>query len=86
MSWKIEFTPAAAKQLKKIGPENGRRIIGFLQGDIRSNPRKRGKVLKGALREFWRYRIGDCRVLARIEDDRLVILVINVGHRREVYR
>ncbi len=86
MAWKIEFTPAAAKQLKKIGPENGRRIIKFLQENVRADPFRQGKVLKGALREFWRYRIGDLRVLARIEREKLVILIVSVGHRRDVYR
>ena len=86
MTWKVEFTPAAAKQLKKVGPENGRRIVRFLQGDICRAPRKHGKLLRGALREFWRYRVGDYRILARIEDNKLVIIVVSVGHRREIYR
>ena len=86
MTWKIEFTPAAAKQLKKIGPENGRRIIRFLQENVRSEPFKQGKGLKGALREFWRYRVGDYRVVARIEGERFIVLIVRVGHRRDVYR
>jgi len=86
LTWQIEFTPAAARQLKKIGPENGRRIIKFLQTNICSDPRSHGKPLKGTLREFWRYRVGDFRVLVRFEEDRLVVLVVNVGHRKEVYR
>lgn len=86
MTWQIDFTPVAAKQLKKIGPENGRRITKFLQDNICNDPRQQGKALKGALREFWRYRIGDFRVLVRIEEKRLVVLIIRVGHRREIYR
>lgn len=86
MTWQIEFTPVAAKQLKKIGPENGRRITKFLQDIISNDPRQQGKALKGALREFWRYRIGDFRVLVRIEEERLVVLIIRVGHRRQIYR
>ena len=86
MTWKIEFTPAAAKQLKKIGPDNGRRIIRFLRENVQADPYKKSKVLKGALRKFWRYRVGDFRVLARIERDRLVVLIVSVGHRRDVYR
>ena len=84
--WRIEFTPAAAKQLKKLGPENGRRIIKILQEKVRHDPYKHGKILKGALREFRRYRIGDFRVLAHIEEERLLILIVRVGNRREVYR
>ncbi len=86
MAWRIEFTPAAAKQLKKLDPEKGRRITRYLQENICSNPREQGKALKGALREFWRYRVGNFRVLVRIEDDKLVVLVIRVGHRRNIYR
>ena len=86
MIWRIEFTPAAAKQLKKLAPENGRRIIKILNEKISQDPYKQGKVLKGALREFRRYRIGDFRVLAHIEEERLLILIVRVGNRREVYR
>ena len=86
MTWRIEFTPAAVKQLKNLGPENGRRITRYLRKNICNNPREQGKSLKGDLREFWRYRVGNFRVLVRIEDDRLVVLVIHVGDRREIYR
>lgn len=81
----IEFTPAAAQQLKKLGPENSRRIIKILQEKVRRDPYKHGKVLKGALREFRRYRIGDFRVLAHIEEERVLILIVRVCNRREVY-
>ena len=86
MTWRIEFTPTAARQLKKLGPENARRITKFLRENICGDPRGQGKALTGALREFWRYRVGDFRVLVRIEEDRLLVLVVRVGHRREVYR
>ncbi|HHB76730.1 MAG TPA: type II toxin-antitoxin system RelE/ParE family toxin [Desulfobulbus sp.] len=86
MTWQIEFTPAAAKQLKKIGPENGRLISGFLRDKISHNPRSHGKSLKGALREFWRYRVGNFRIPARIEEQKLLVLVVRVGHRKNVYR
>jgi mRNA interferase RelE/StbE len=86
LTWQIEFTPVAVKQLKKIGAENGRRITKFLQDKICNDPRQQGKALKGVLREFWRYRIGDYRILVRIEEERLVVLVVGVGHRRDIYR
>jgi len=86
LTWKIDFTPAAVKQIKKLGPENGRRITGFLRDNISNDPRSRGKALKGALREFWRYRVGNFRVLVRIEEQRLLVLVVRVGYRKEVYR
>ena len=84
MIWRIEFTPAAARQLKKLDPENSRRIIKILQEKVRRDPYKHGKILKGALREFRRYRIGDFRVLAHIGEERLLILIVRVGNRREV--
>ena len=86
MTWKIEFTPAAAKQLRKLGPENGRQITGFLRKNISKDPHSQGKALKGDLRVFWRYRVGNFRVLARIEEQRLLVLGVRVGHRKEVYR
>jgi mRNA interferase RelE/StbE len=86
LTWRIEFTPAAAKQLKKIGPESGRRITEFLRKHVSIDPRRRGKALKGTLREFWRYRVGNYRVLARIEEQKFIVLVVRIGHRKEVYR
>jgi len=86
LTWQIEFTTAPAKHLKEIGPENGRQITGFLRKKISQDPRGHGKVLKGALRGFWRYRVGDFRVLVRIEDQKLLVLVVRVGHRKNVYR
>jgi len=86
LSWEIEFTPAAARQLKKIGPENAGKIIGFLRQKVSNGPRNHGKALKGALREFWRYRVGTFRILARIEEQKLLVLVVRVGHRKDAYR
>ena len=86
MTWKIEFTPASLKQLKKAGPENGRRILSFLRSRVATDPRAHGTLLKGALREFWRYRVGDFRILARIEDERVLVLIVRIGHRKDVYR
>ena len=86
MAWTIEFTPAAARELKKIGPENSRRILRFLREKAGNDPRAHGKPLRGALREFWRYRVGDYRILARLEDARVLILVVRIGHRKEIYR
>ncbi len=65
-----------------------KRIVSFLQERIQTadNPRSTGKALQGSLSGLWRYRVGDYRLLCRIEDDELIILVIEIGHRREVYR
>ncbi len=86
MAWTIEFTPAAARELRKIGPENSRRILRFLREKAANDPRGHGKPLRGVLREFWRYRVGKYRIMARLEDARLLVLVVRVGHRKEIYK
>lgn len=88
MTWTIEFAPDAAKELKKLGRAEAGRIIRTLEERIAplDDPRTLGARLVGEHAGYWRWRIGDYRVVARIEDDRVVILVVRVGHRREVYR
>jgi mRNA interferase RelE/StbE len=88
LAWTIEFVPAARKELKKLGRAEAARIIGTLETRIaaRDDPRKLGSALAGELGGLWRWRIGDYRVVARIEDERITILVVRVAHRREVYR
>lgn len=88
MAWTIEFVPAAAKELKKLGRNDAVRIIRTLEERIAplEDPRSTGASLKGDHEGYWRWRIGDFRVVARIEDERVLILVVRVAHRREVYR
>ena len=88
MAWQIEFTAEAEKQLSKIDRQSAKRIINFLSQRIApaEDPRNFGKALKGVLREFWRYRVGSYRVICKIEDDRLLVLVVRVAHRSDVYR
>ena len=88
MAWKIEFVPAAAKELKKLGETEAARIIATLETRIAvlDDPRSLGTALTGELGGLWRWRIGDYRVIARIEDERITILVVRIAHRREVYR
>lgn len=88
MVWTIEFVPEAAKELKKLGRSEAARIIRTLEERIAvlDDPRSLGAPLVGEHAGYWRWRIGDYRVVARIEDARVVILVVRVGHRREVYR
>ena len=88
MASRIEFVPAAAKELKKLGRTEAARIIATLETRIAvlDDPRTLGSALTGELHGLWRWRIGDYRVIARIEDERIMILVVRVGHRREVYR
>ncbi len=85
MTWKIRFTPQAEKDLARLGPENAARITRFLRDRVAPNPRAVWGLLKGQLREFWRYRVGDYRILAKIEDERLLVLVVQIGHRSKIY-
>lgn len=85
--YKVEYTPLAVKQLKKMDRHVSALIIGWIEKNLVDceNPRQYGKGLVANRSGEWRYRIGDYRILADIRDDSLVILVIAVGHRREIY-
>ena len=88
MGWQIEFLPEAAKELKKLDRPVAARIIRTLEERIAPlpDPRTAGGGLVGDNAGLWRWRIGDYRVVARIEEERVTILVVRVAHRREVYR
>ncbi len=86
MAWTLEFGPRAQRALKKLDRQTAARLIAYLENVAAGDSRRRGKALTGELGGFWRYRVGDWRVICRLEDARLVVLVIDVGHRREVYR
>lgn len=85
MSYAIRFTPKAAKQVKKLDPTAAKRIRNFLEQKLSrlENSRQLGKKLVNE--EFWRYRVGDYRILTNIDDDQILILVVEVARRREVY-
>ena len=87
MVWTINYSDRALKSLRKMDKQNARRIVVFmdLRIAVAADPRQSGKPLKGELGEFWRYRVGDYRILCEIRDDELVILAATIGHRREVY-
>ena len=89
MVWKIELDPAADRELGKIDPQIARRILTFLHKRVAplENPRSIGEALKGSkLGDFWKYRVGDWRIIASIEDSAVRILVIRIGNRKDVYR
>ena len=88
MAWKIEISPTARKQLGQLDKPIRRRILRFLYERVGKldDPRKIGTRLQGTLSEFWKYRIGDYRLICSLEDDRFVILVLRIGQRREVYK
>jgi mRNA interferase RelE/StbE len=89
MAWKVEFDRAAERDLNKLDPQSAKRILTFLHGRVArlDDPRSIGEALKGSkLGEFWKYRVGDCRIISLIEDKVLRILVVRIGNRREIYR
>lgn len=88
MAWAIEFLPEAARDLKKLDRAVAARILSTLEDRIATldNPRMIGAALTGDHAGYWRWRIGDYRVVARVEDARITILVVRVAHRRDVYR
>ena len=89
MSWKVELSLQADRELSKLDPKHARRILEFLFERVAKlgNPRSIGAALHGSrLGEFWKYRVGDYRLVSKIEDDRLLVLVLRIGHRREIYR
>ena len=88
MDWTIEYTQTARKQLQKLDKSVARRILDFLDDRVakQSDPRRLGKALSGPLGNLWRYRIGDYRLICDIDDKAVCVLVLRVGHRREIYR
>ena len=89
MARKIEVSAGADRELSKLDPQHTKRILDFLRDRIAKldNPRSIGRALQGSrLGEFWKNRVGDFRVICKIEDDRVVVLVLRVGHRKEIYR
>ena len=89
MAWRVEIDRAAVRDLDKLDQQSALRILAFLHGRVATlaDPRSSGEALKGSqLGKFWKYRVGDYRVIALIEDDALRVLVVKIGNRREVYR
>lgn len=89
MAWKVELDAAAERELDKLDPQIARRILAFLRDRVAplDNPRSLGAALKGSrLGQFWKYRVGDYRIISHIEDDAVRILVVKIGNRRAVYR
>lgn len=87
MKYKVEYTKQAVKQLKKLDKPTASLIIGWIEKNLVDceNPRQYGKGLVANHRGEWRYRIGNYRLIADIQDEKITILILNVGHRREIY-
>ena len=89
MAWAVEFDPDAVKDLKKLDKQVQVRILEFLRTRLTTmnDPRSIGEPLTGAkLGSYWKYRVGDWRIICDIQDQRIVVRVLRVGNRREVYR
>jgi mRNA interferase RelE/StbE len=89
LAWTIEYTETARKQLRRLDRQQARRIVEFMDERISGehDPRESGKALTGStFGVYWRYRVGDCRIICDIQDERLCVLVVRIGNRRDVYR
>ena len=89
MVWRIEFANEAAKELKSLDRPVATRIHAFLTDRLANldDPRSIGEALRGSeLGQFWKYRVGDWRIVANIDDDVVRVLVLRIGHRRDIYR
>ena len=89
MTWRIEYDAGAEKDLSKLDRQIAQRIIRFLGQRVAKldDPRSIGEALKGSeLGDFWKYRVGDYRIIADIQDNILLIYVVEIGNRKEIYR
>ena len=89
MAWIIKYTESSSKQLKKLDKQTALRVLDYMDERVAvlADPRSLGKNLKGPkVGEYWRYRVGDIRVICNIVDGQMTVLVIEIGNRREVYR
>ncbi len=88
MPWRVRFEKRAQKDLERLGTRDRERIARFIHDRLasREDPREIGQALTGPLGSFWKYRVGDFRIIATIDDGIVTIIVVRTGNRREVYR
>ena len=89
MAWKVELDPATVRDLDRLDKQVARRILSFLYERVAQldDPRSIGQALQGSkFGEFWKYRVGDWRIICKIEDKRIIVLVLRIRHRSKVYR
>lgn len=87
MGYSIKFSKEAQKTLKKMDKFQSKLIMNWIKNNLlnTNDPRQHGKGLSANKAGFWRYRVGDYRIIADIEDEELIILIVKVGHRRKIY-
>lgn len=88
MAWRVEVTRSAEKQIAKLDRQTQISIIHYLKEHLEQSedPRQQGKALRGEKKGLWRYRVGDYRVICHIRDESKTVVVLTLGHRKEVYR
>lgn len=88
MKYEVKYTKKAIKQLKKMDKHIASFIISYIEENLVNckNPRSTGKALQGNLSDKWRYRVGSYRILAKILDDVVIVVVVEVGHRKDIYK
>jgi mRNA interferase RelE/StbE len=86
-NWKVILKLKAAKAVDKLDNTSQNRIKSFLRRlKVQQNPRHQGKALTGKYKGLWRYRVGDYRLICKIQDNEVTILVLNIGHRKKIYK
>ncbi len=87
MAWEVEYTEQAVKQLKKMDKYTRTLLLSWIEKNLvgTDDPRRHGKGLTANRSGQWRYRVGDYRLIADIQDEKIVILILNIGHRRDIY-
>jgi mRNA interferase RelE/StbE len=88
LAWTIKYSDSALKSLKKMDRHSATRIVNYFDRKVATldDPRALGKSLKGVLGEFWRYRVGDFRILCVIQDSKITVTATKIGHRKDVYK
>ena len=88
MAWRVEITRTAERQIAKLDRKGQVSIIHYLKEHLEQSedPRQQGKALRGEKKGLWRYRVGDYRVICHIRDESKTVVVLTLGHRKEVYR
>lgn len=86
-NYHVVLSKRAIKELQKMDKFNSRVILSWISKNLEncSDPRSKGKQLKGNLSKFWRYRVGDYRILCEIREQEIIIIVVAIGHGREIY-
>lgn len=86
--YRVVYEKKAVKSLSKIDKRQQRMIVSWIEKNLQNatNPKQHGKALQGQLKDYWRYRVGNYRILADIDQDEIKIIIVNIGHRKDIYK